>query len=194
MLVFGSAVVDLTAHVRGPINANEAPMVMGLAGSPHVAAGGGGLGVAVDCARLGVPTHLVALIGDDNFGDLIAKRVAHIAQSCLLEPTFVMRAGSSETLARTGVDMRVLSDLVSPQLQDGASLHIPCPGTSALVGDREVAVAGALLAVDRHPSSRIGMVMLALDSPIAATRQVANLAKEARAPPQQATPPENAPP
>jgi len=71
ILVVGAINVDVTAHVRGALDATRASTVVGSDEPPSFTQGGRGFNQAVACARLGTRTQLVALIGND----VLARRV-----------------------------------------------------------------------------------------------------------------------
>jgi sugar/nucleoside kinase (ribokinase family) len=67
--VFGGASIDRLARSAGPVVAGASNP-----GTIRIAAGGVGFNVAASLARLGVPTRLVAILGEDADGDRVIRR------------------------------------------------------------------------------------------------------------------------
>lgn len=68
VIAFGEALVDMLSSRLG--DATEGPETF----TPY--AGGAPANVAVACARLGVPSRFLGMLGDDYFGDFIATELA----------------------------------------------------------------------------------------------------------------------
>ncbi|MBA2778395.1 carbohydrate kinase family protein [Billgrantia kenyensis] len=69
VIAFGEALVDLLSSRLGDL-AGDAPETF----TPY--AGGAPANVAVACARLGVPSRFIGMLGDDRFGDFLAAELA----------------------------------------------------------------------------------------------------------------------
>ncbi|WP_355661748.1 carbohydrate kinase family protein [Halomonas salifodinae] len=69
VIAFGEALVDMLSSRLGD-QAAEGPETF----TPY--AGGAPANVAVACARLGVPSRFLGMLGDDHFGDFIAEELA----------------------------------------------------------------------------------------------------------------------
>jgi pseudouridine kinase len=86
--VFGGASIDRLARSAGPVVAGASNP-----GTIRVAAGGVGFNVATSLARLGVPTRLVAILGQDADGD----RVIREAYRAGVDTDAVLRSKTSST-------------------------------------------------------------------------------------------------
>ncbi|TLF48306.1 carbohydrate kinase [Halomonas urmiana] len=69
VIAFGEALVDMLSSRLGNA-ADDAPETF----TPY--AGGAPANVAVACARLGVPSRFLGMLGDDHFGDFLAAELA----------------------------------------------------------------------------------------------------------------------
>lgn len=69
IIAFGEALVDMLSSRLGN-KADDAPETF----TPY--AGGAPANVAVACARLGVPSRFLGMLGDDHFGDFLARELA----------------------------------------------------------------------------------------------------------------------
>ncbi len=69
VIAFGEALVDMLSSRLGEA-AGDAPETF----TPY--AGGAPANVAVACARLGVPSRFMGMLGDDHFGDFLAAELA----------------------------------------------------------------------------------------------------------------------
>ena len=138
IIVVGSANVDLTAHVRGKIDAGTNSVLIGLPGSPQASAGGRGLNQAVTCARIGVPTHLVAQVGADPFGELVRSFLQRVGGGDGSVPLRAHLLLSERDDVSTGVALQLISDVDETE---GQRLSVPCLGANQHVGAREVEVA-----------------------------------------------------
>lgn len=69
VIAFGEALVDMLSSRLGEA-AGDAPEVF----TPY--AGGAPANVAVACARLGVPSRFLGMLGEDHFGDFLASELA----------------------------------------------------------------------------------------------------------------------
>ena len=77
VLVFGSLNIDLKASVNGDWAHTGATSFLG---NFSALPGGKGLNQAVDCARLGVKTHLIGLVGRDNLSAVLLEFLSSIAR------------------------------------------------------------------------------------------------------------------
>ncbi|QTF91877.1 carbohydrate kinase [Halomonas sp. BM-2019] len=74
VIAFGEALVDMLSSRLGEA-AGDAPETL----APEVFtpyAGGAPANVAVACARLGVPSRFLGMLGEDHFGDFLARELA----------------------------------------------------------------------------------------------------------------------
>jgi ribokinase len=169
LLVFGSCNVDMTVQVAGPLHGPER-VKRGLDGSPAAAVGGRGLNQAVDCARIGVPTHLIALAGSDGFGGMLHHFLEQTHRECLLEPMLLRAEGN----VKTGLTLVLFGE-------DTDSVQVPCLAANRAVGLHETNTAIHLIDEHLHltdegesvHATKIGFCMLALEIPIEASRRVA---------------------
>ena len=117
ILVVGAINVDVTAHVCGALDATTASTVVGSDEPPSFTQGGRGYNQAVACARLGIATHLVAMIGND----LLARRVIEdvfeeVTQRMPLDVTSVLRAKEKEAKLKVLIS-NPYCDMVPPRLR-----------------------------------------------------------------------------
>ena len=116
-MVIGEALVDV---IRGPEGDLTVP-------------GGSPLNVAVGLARLGVPTHLIAELGDDANGWLVRD---HLAKSGVLTGRIAVdSAGTSVATATIGSDGSATYEfdirwaIETPEVEDPALLHVGSVGS-----------------------------------------------------------------
>jgi pseudouridine kinase len=72
VVVIGGANMDITAQASGHLGVGDS-----MPGRIHCAPGGVARNVAENLARLGHATHLVSVVGDDDFGRTLRRHTAH---------------------------------------------------------------------------------------------------------------------
>lgn len=70
VIAFGEALVDMLSNRLGEVAGDDGPETF----TPY--AGGAPANVAVACARLGVPSRFLGMLGEDHFGDFLASELA----------------------------------------------------------------------------------------------------------------------
>jgi pseudouridine kinase len=146
--VFGGASIDRLARSAGPVVAGASNP-----GTIRIAAGGVGFNVAASLARLGVPTRLVAILGEDADGDGVIRdaQAAGVDIGATLRSRRAATATYQASLDERGelilgiADMAIYEDLdaaaVSPAIEtDDAALwvidaNLPEPTLDYIVGE-----------------------------------------------------------
>lgn len=151
--VVGSVTMDLV--VRAPRLPKPGETVLG--GAYRTFPGGKGANQAVAAARMGVPTTLVAAIGDDPHG--VKVKAALEVESIQLERLLV-RAGEA-----TGLGLITVDD-------DGENQIVVSPGANATLTADDVRASEALI-------QSAHVLLLQLESPNATVLEAARLARAA---------------
>ena len=162
LIAFGEALVDMLSSRLGTSSTQETF-------TPY--AGGAPANVAVACARLGVRSLFVGMLGSDRFGDFILEELAshgvdvsHVARTDAAKTAlaFVFRDESGdrrfEFYRPPSADLLYRPEHLPPGLFDASALLHVCSNTltepeiaatTRTVADRAVA-AGALVSVDAN--------------------------------------------
>lgn len=127
IVVTGSVNVDFILRVAALPRPNETIHGYDMA----VAIGGKGLNQAVACARLGMPTAMIAAIGDDNFG---VQADAYLAANDV---------DTSRVTALAGVATGVANIFVA---DDGQNMIVVTPGANARLTPQMADAAEAVIA------------------------------------------------
>lgn len=162
LIAFGEALVDMLSSRLGTSSAQETF-------TPY--AGGAPANVAVACARLGVKSLFVGMLGQDRFGDFILEELVsrgvdvsqvvrtHAAKTAL---AFVFRDASGdrrfEFYRPPSADLLYRPEHLSPGLFDASALLHVCSNTltepdiaaTTLSVAERAAAAGALVSVDAN--------------------------------------------
>jgi fructokinase len=169
-LVVGESLVDIVVPVTGP--RVEAP-------------GGSPLNVAVGLARLDVPTLLVTQLGDDAYGELVAR---HAEESGVVLAAGSVQAGRRTSTATAHLDadhaasyeFDLAWDLDRQQLpEDAAAVHVGSLG-AALPPGRDAVLDLLAQAADRFVSFDPNVRPAFVGDPAAAWRELAEVAACAR--------------
>ncbi|KFE69186.1 carbohydrate kinase family protein [Hyalangium minutum] len=162
LIAFGEALVDMLSSRLGSSTAQETF-------TPY--AGGAPANVAVACARLGVPSQFIGMLGRDRFGDFILEELAshgvdvrHVARTLEAKTAlaFVSRDASGERrfdfYRPPSADLLYRPEHLPEGLFDGSSILHLCSNTlteeaitatTITVADK-AAAAGALVSVDAN--------------------------------------------